>query len=367
MAWLETAWLRAVSGRGFGGLAARAVLSPASYLYGAGVMAYRALYDAHLFETVEPALPTVSVGALAVGGAGKTSIAAFLASELLKRGRRPAIVLRGYRRRTGGEGTVVASAGKGRQVSPEVCGDEAAMLADMCPEAVVVVNAKREVAIQDARRLGAEVAILDDGFEYFRLKRHHELVLINLLQFGPAMRMLPAGILRSPPRLLARASQVWFTYAGSVPAEVVDSARAWARKYAGRAPTVGVDYALASFRRVAGAEHELSVGARVAAFCGIGSPEGFRQTLMRSRVRLVEILAFPDHHWYTAADVSRLKKWARGLGVDAVVCTAKDAVRLPVAMWQENDLPLLVAEARTEVLWGHEAIEEVLNLCPSSL
>ena len=96
----ENQWLEYVhGGGGLGGAAARIALAPLGLLYGAGALAYRWSYEAGLRRRTEPALPLVSIGALSVGGAGKTSVAARLAREALAAGKRPAIVLRGYRRK----------------------------------------------------------------------------------------------------------------------------------------------------------------------------------------------------------------------------------------------------------------------------
>ncbi len=348
----ESRWLEWVhGGGGLEGAAARAALAPLGVLYGAGALAYRWSYELGLRRRTEPALPLVSVGALSVGGAGKTTVAARLAREALAAGKRPALVLRGYRREAD-HAVAVVSDGAGVKLDARHAGDEAVLLAQRCPAAVVVVGKRRERAIEKARDLGADIAILDDGFQYFRLRRDADHVLVSTLDFGPQNRVFPAGVLREPAAVLSRASTIWVTYARSVSDEVLEEAVAWCERHAPGVPRVLADYRVAGCRRLDdGAEVKVE-GAVVASFCGIGKPEGFQRSVESLGPRSVGMRAFPDHHWYDEADLRGVAEWARGLGADLVLTTAKDAVRVEAGLWPDDAPPLAVVEVEIEVLEG---------------
>ena len=355
----ETLWLQLVSGSGSAASLARAFLRPVSWAYGAVALAYRGLYEAGLRRAATPCLPLLSVGALSVGGAGKTTVTAYFARRALTRGLVPAIILRGYRRHSS-ENVTTVSDGTTLLVGPREGGDEAVLLAQLCPGAVVVVGKRREEAIGRAAAAGARVALLDDGFQYFRLRRNVDLVVLNALQWGPAMTVFPAGILREPPRMLARASQVWITHVAAVPPEIVAAIRAWAKAYAPSAPQVLCDYRVTACRLMAGGEVSLA-GATVAAFCGIGSPESFRRSLSSLGPRSLALRIFPDHHPYTPQEVADLAEWAAKTGAEVVVTTAKDAVRLGVEAWPEHAPPLAVLEVELQTVEGETFVEEAME------
>jgi tetraacyldisaccharide 4'-kinase len=354
----ESRWLEWVEGGGgLVGAAARLALGPLGVVYGAGALAYRRSYELGLRRRREAALPLVSVGALSVGGAGKTTVATYLAGQSLAQGKRPALVLRGYRRQ-GDDDVAVVSDGEAVKLDARRGGDEAVLLARRCPGAVVVVGKRREKAIERARDLGADMAILDDGFQYFRLRREEDHVLVSALQAGRKNRVFPAGVLREPPRVLSRATTIWVTYARSAGVEVVESVQHWCERYAPGVPQVLADYRVAACRRRSDGAPAEAKGAIVAAFCGIGSPEGFRRSVEDLEPRSAEMMIFPDHHWYDEGDLRALASWARGLGADLVLTTAKDAVRLEAGQWPGDAPPLAVVEVEIEILGGEAPVAE---------
>lgn len=355
---LEQFWLEAVSGGGLAGALARIPLRPVSWFYGAAAIAYRWLYESGCRRVLAAPLPLLSVGALSVGGAGKTTVTAYLARRAVERKRKPAIVLRGYRRQ-GANAVATVSNGRDLLVQPQEAGDEAVLLSSRCPGAVVVVGKRREAALAHAAELGAQVALLDDGFQYFRLRRDLDLVLLNALHWGSATRVFPAGVLREPPAVLSRASQIWVTNSGAVSEEALSALLRWARRFAPQAPQVLTDHRTVACRCFSGESVSLQ-GARLAAFCGIGSPESFRRSLQALGPRRLSLLTFPDHHWYSREDVSAVAAWAAKARAEIVVTTAKDAVRLDPAAWPESAPPLAVLEVELEILQGKEFVEEAI-------
>ena len=166
---------------------ARAVLAPASLLYRAATGARNAMYERGVLTISKPEIPVISVGNLAVGGTGKTPVAAWMASTLKARGGRPAIVRRGYG------------------------GDEPRVHELINPDVPVFVNADRAMGVREAASGGADVAVLDDAFQHRRVSRLEDVVLVSADQWREPIRLLPAGPWRELPSALSRASMVVIT------------------------------------------------------------------------------------------------------------------------------------------------------------
>jgi tetraacyldisaccharide 4'-kinase len=342
------------------GTVARALLRPLGWLYGTAALAYRRSYEVGLRRRASPPLPLLSVGALSVGGAGKTTLAAYVARRAIEAGRRPAIILRGYKR-LGRDEVLVVSGGADVLAGPAQAGDEAALLATSCPGAVVVVAKRREEALARAADLRADLALLDDGFQYFRLRRDLDLVVVNALQWGPSARVFPAGLLREPPAVLSRAAQIWITYAQSAPADDLAALRRCCRRWAPTLPQVLADHRVAGCRLLADRRDISLAGARALAFCGIGSPEGFRASLATQGLAALTLIPYPDHHWYSPADVTGLAARARAAEAEVLVTTTKDAVRLGNTPWPAGSPPLAVLEVDLEILEGQALAEEAIG------
>ena len=153
--------------------------------------------------------PVVSVGNLTLGGTGKTPFVEFLADGLVREGRRPAILSRGYGRSSGG--VVVVSRGQGALVDADEGGDEPVALARRLPGVPVVVARRRADAAPAAERLGADVFLLDDGYQHLALQRNVNLLLLDARDPFSGGRLMPFGRLREPLSALARADAFIFT------------------------------------------------------------------------------------------------------------------------------------------------------------
>lgn len=292
--------------------AGRAALWPLARAY-EGTMRVRAsLYAAGVLPSATPALPTIAVGNLTVGGTGKTPVAAWLAGQIAPHAR-PAIVLRGYG------------------------GDEIEVHRRLNPGAPVVANPDRAQGILAAKGMGAEVVVLDDAFQHRRVARHADIVVLSAEQLLRPRRMLPAGPWREPLTSLRRADLVIVTRKAADEQRAAGAAGI-ARRYAPDTPFASVHIApreLASVTDGETASLEELRGVSVLAIAGIGEPALFARQLEGLGAR-VTLAAYPDHHAFTDADVSALaRRAANGLAL----CTLKDAVKLagrwpgPSRMW----------------------------------
>jgi tetraacyldisaccharide 4'-kinase len=295
----------------------RGLLNTREWLYARGVLRSRAL-----------ACPVVSVGNLTVGGTGKTPAVEMAIRTLIEQGHAPAVVSRGYGRRTTGI-QIVADAASIR-LDAEDAGDEPFLLARRLPGVPVVVGSNRYEAGRTAiERFGVTAIVLDDGLQHRTLVKDLEIVMARASDPWGNGRLLPRGPLREPVSGLARAHLVVVTGAAS-PAEAPDVLEAVAR-YAPSVPVLSAQHAptecwdAATMRPV---PIESLAGVRLLAFAGIAAPAGFRRTLQDTGAAVTDLVAFLDHHWYTRDDLAALDRHAAGLDVQALVTTEKDWVRL---------------------------------------
>jgi tetraacyldisaccharide 4'-kinase len=312
-----------------------ALLVPAG-AYQASVALRNGAYDLGLLRARPLGLPAIGVGNIAVGGVGKTPLAAHLARELARRGVRPGILLRGY----GG-------------------GDETAELAGSVPEAVVEADPDRRRGAARAAARGAEALVLDDCLQRRDIRVDALLGVVAAETAGQRRWRLPAGPWREGLGALGRCEGVIVTYR-TIGAEAAAALahRLAARTRSGVATAVGLE--LARFvPLLGGAEPSVGwlAGREVVAVCGIGAPELFRAQL-EALGAAVRLLAFGDHHAYRPADVAAARALAGPSGV--VVTTAKDAGKLR-RLWSAEAPRCLVAELEVRVTNGEADLARVLD------
>jgi tetraacyldisaccharide 4'-kinase len=255
---------------------------------------------------------------------------------------------------------IVVSDGQRIRVPVVTSGDEPRMLAEALPGVPVLIGPRRVASgARAVDEFGAEVCVLDDAFQYWRLHKDLEIVLVDAacpLGFG---YLLPRGLLREPPGALGRADVVLLMNGYRLPPERREPLRAQLARLAPRAlllegrhrPTELRDLFTGETRPLAWLD-----GRRVIALSSLGSPEGFEQTLSEVGAGTVEPRRFPDHHRYTTQEaISSCEIGGPGSEAlhpaEAVVTTAKDAPKLREALGTEAvtgpltpSVPVLVLE-----------------------
>jgi tetraacyldisaccharide 4'-kinase len=314
------------------------LLAPLGTLYGAAAAVRAAAYRRGWLARARLGGPVISVGNLSVGGSGKTPVVALIAA-MLRDARRPVAVLsRGYGGSFAGECLVVGD-GEGVHAGPEQAGDEPVMLARALPGVIVAVGRRRErVGRAVEARFGPRVHVLDDGFQHLRLRRDLDVVCASARDLVD--RPLPAGRLRESPSALARADLILLEAEGAALEAEGAALAAVSDAHAG--------HVLRLRRRVLGFfgldGSERPAPARPFLLSGIARPERFHDDVTPRVEHVAGRATFADHHAYTAADVTAVESQARAAGADAIVTTAKDAVRLP-----PTSLPTLVLRIAAEV------------------
>ncbi|HEX6939614.1 MAG TPA: tetraacyldisaccharide 4'-kinase [Longimicrobiales bacterium] len=324
---VERLW-RGEAGRA--GVLLDVALVPLELAYRAAAGIFHAAYEVGLKRAVRLPVPVASVGNVAVGGAGKTPVTRWVVDELRRRGARPAVLHGGY--------------------AP----DEPALHRSWYPGVPVIEGRDRVAGGARAVDAGADVVVLDDGFQHRRLARNLDLVLVAAEDWTPQPRLLPRGPWREPPRALARADVVAVTRRTAT-AEAAEEVAAALRRFAPKADAVRFHLRAIGWRAAAGGAAGPGPRGEVVAVAGIARPRDFVANAEAAGVEVGEALVFRDHHAYTDEDARRIRAAARGR---PVVTTAKDAVKLaPLA----PELDLWILEQRAIVEAGADALARRLD------
>ena len=340
----EANYLRIVRGetRGPGAAAVRLALSAASTPYRAAVAVRNLAFDRGWKATHSAAVPVVSIGNLTLGGTGKTPMVEWVARWLRARSLRVAILSRGYGHQGG-------------------LNDEGRVLEENLPDVPHLQGADRVALARTAiEELESQVLVLDDGFQHRRLRRDLDIVLLDALEPFGLGRIFPRGLLREPIGSLKRANVVVLSRADLVGPSRRAEIQAEAERRAGPLRWVEARHAPTLVVAADGTVEPLDrlTGLRVAAFCGIGNPEGVRRTLEALGASVAGFRAFRDHHAYSGTDVAELGRWAGSLGADLLLTTQKDSVKLRVPSL--GPMPLRALRIGLEIMDGERTLDDAL-------
>jgi tetraacyldisaccharide 4'-kinase len=351
------------------------VLGGFAKVYEQAVQLRLGLYRRRIFRPQELGCPVVSVGNLTVGGTGKTPVAEMLARELQSRGRRVAILSRGYKsvprpfsQRLRNKlfkhldlfPPRIVSDGKDVLLDSRRAGDEPHMLAKNLPGVCVLVDKDRvKSGLHALRHFDSDVLLLDDGLQYQRLRHRIDVVLVDSQAPFGNEHLLPRGTLREPPANLRRASYIVVTKSGPKPDEAL---LARLRKLNRTAAIIECNHAPRHWQDLRTGEKlplDHLKGRHVGAMSGIARPESFEEGV-RQLGAMVEISkAFADHHRFTKKEILRFLEWCDRRSLDALVTTEKDAVRFPEI--DNPPVPMLFLRVEIEILRGREHWDELLG------
>ncbi len=330
----------------FGKRMLRMLLGAVSVVYAGGVAIRNLCYDKRWLKSRAAKVPVISIGNLTTGGTGKTPLVVWLCEILRTSDRKCAVLTRGYKSE------------KGKLT------DEPAILAKSCPDAHIAVNSDRcQGAEKAVSQFGANVLVMDDGFQHRRLKRDLDIVAVDATcPFGYG-RMLPAGLLREPVKALKRAQAVVITRYDQVAdggiekleeAIKVISPDITIAKAAHRHP-----YAKAIKGAVFTIE-ELKAQS-IFVFCGIGNPAAFMNRLDEYGLDIVGSRVYNDHHDYTEQDLTDIYEEARYLEADMVLSTQKDWVKTTLLSQNDDNIVFAYLALELEFLDGEDKIKNLVN------
>jgi len=327
------------------------------------------LYGIGLVRRFPLGVQVISIGNVTAGGTGKTPVTEIFARTLAAEGRKVAILSRGYRRKEAPwwqrmftqviDPPLVVSDGKHVLLDAATGGDEPYMLASNLPGVAVVVDRNRVKAGRYAvKRLGCNTIILDDGFQYQKLKHSIEVVLVDSTNpFGNG-NMLPRGILREPARNLKRADIIFLTKCRGDVSKVKDEIR----RYNKSADIVECNHTPRVLKDVwSREEYPLSwlAGKTLCTLSGIASPKGFENSLRHLGAKVVWCERYADHHRYDSSEVLYALNRTADMGADALVTTEKDAVRFP--RFETSPVKCLYLRIAIEILAGGDNFTQIIN------
>src|SRR5215475_10015708 len=354
------------------------VLHALSRAYGAIIKARRFLYNVRILRDSTLGVQVIAVGNLTVGGTGKTPVVEKFASALRDQGRSVAILSRGYRSKPQPlhklfinkillrEDTTpprVVSDGKSLLLDSEMAGDEPYMLASNLKDVIVLVDKDRVKSGRYAiEKYGCDTLLLDDGFQYWKLKgRRHDVVLVDRQSPFGNERLLPRGTLREPPSHLARAQWIFITKSDGKTEEL-------RRRIAEINPGAGIIECIHqplyledvfTGNRIG---LEFFKGRKVSALSGIAQPESFEESLVQQGAELVYSRKFADHHRFTQLEVIKVINRSKKKLAEAIITTQKDAVRFPKI--DRRDLPIYFMRVEIKILSGAEDFQDcVRKIC----
>jgi len=355
----------------------RTILFGCSKLFQVAIKTRRFLYNVRILRDSTLGVQVIAIGNLTVGGTGKTPVVEKFARELRDQGRNVAILSRGYRSkgrpfhvwlsnkllfRDDTTPPRVVSDGKNLLLDSEMAGDEPYMLASNLKDVVVLVDKDRVKSGRYAiERFGCDTLLLDDGFQYWKLRgRRQDIVLIDRQQPFGNERLLPRGTLREPPSHLARASTIFITKSDGNTAEL-------RQRIAEHNPSAGIieciHHPLYLEDVFTGQRLELSAlkGVKVASFSGIAQPESFEQSLVKLGAELVYAKRFADHHRFTQQEVLNAINRSKKRQAETIITTQKDAVRFPKL--DRRDLPIYFMRVEIKILSGakdfHDCVRKI--------
>lgn len=300
--------------------------APASSLYARILESRARRYATGRAPSHRLSQPVVSVGNVTLGGTGKTPFVEFLARRFRFEGKRPAILSRGYRRTS--RGVVLVSTGEGPRVGADEAGDEPVELARRLPGVIVVVARHRLEAARVAEQLGADLFLLDDGYQHLTIQRDVDLLLLDARDPFGAGQFPPWGRLREPLSALTRADAFVFTRIGrGLP---LSEAFRTVNRWNPNAPIFTAPIRPIGIWDDMGSPLDASTLAarRFVAVSGLAQPRSFAASLSELDLTAEETIAFPDHHRYRDRDLARIRRAADRTGSFWILTTEKDAVKL---------------------------------------
>ena len=267
------------------------------------------MYDKKIFKSYKSNIPVISVGNITSGGTGKTPFVIFLVKHFKGLGLNPLVISRGYKRKTRGQ---IVFNSKSEKTLQDV-GDEPFLISLVCPETDIVINKNRKEAIQWAEKSQKkyDVIVLDDAFQHRSVCRDFNILLINNNQ--NLSDCLPKGQLREPIKNIKRADCVVLTKSSSLtntPSIITNS-------------NIPIFKSRESFS-VSDSNYTCGV-----AFCGIGDPDSFMETLTNLSINVLESIHFKDHQQYDRRTINKLKSLLNRNNQTVFYTTQKDWVKLP--------------------------------------
>jgi tetraacyldisaccharide 4'-kinase len=319
----------------------------------------------------------VSIGNLTCGGTGKTPVVEVFARTLSQKGRKVAVLSRGYRSkdRSFVEKMKEKFSSKRKEVPPRVvsdgknlllnssmAGDEPYMLASNLKNAIVLVDKDRvKSGLYAISEFEADTLILDDGFQYLDLKPRLNIVLVDSTLPFSNHHILPRGLLREPIKNIRRADYIFLTKSNG--GNHLRHLKDFLRKHNRRAEFIECCHKPKYLEDVFTKDARLSLthlkGKKIAALSGIACPESFEEFLGNLGGDIVYKERFADHHRFRQQEIIDFINRSKKANAEFIVTTEKDAVRMP--RLDRRDIPVYFMRVEIDIISGKESFDQCIS------
>lgn len=349
------------------------VLYGLSRIYGGFQKLRDDCYRLNLIASRKLPCRVISIGNITVGGTGKTPMTIFMAERLRQFGYRVVVIGRGYKGTARKTGTIVSD-GQSVCADPETVGDEPYLLACRLKGIPVMVGRNRfSVGQMAVDRFQPQVVVLDDGFQHIQLARDVDLVLLDYHSPFGNRHLLPRGTLREPQSALKRSDALVWTRRPHASRPQSRSPEHPLNDTSPQTPVFSTSHVPCLYQVPRDWRASPAVPSpfdfpdaprpvsrhRVVAFSGIARNDDFRQTLATLGFNVAHFAQFPDHHWYTDADLAAIEQAAEQFSAQCLVTTDKDYVR--IAHRKTWPLELVVVGVRISFGEDEQRFEAFLN------
>ena len=272
------------------------------------------LYDLEIFKARKVDAKVVSIGNIALGGTGKTPTTIAIANFLEKKGYAVGIVTRGHGRENISNSFLLKNHGW------KECGDEVILLKNNTSSNThIFVSLDKIYAAEQLSNMGCDIILLDDGFQHRRIHRDIDIVLLGPENQNKKRQLIyPYGLLREPYCYLRRADITISTKSNLIKSTNIRSDYALSLEIKKEVISSG------SIKNI----HDLENKSGVISVCSIGDPESFSKTLSNINIDVNKKLVFPDHWPFSLSDIKKINRLALKEGLEHIVCTEKDFVKL---------------------------------------
>ena len=347
----EQSYRNLISGQRHGGIPGllRFLLGIAAIGYSLAVRYCNFMYSRGWLKAHRVDAVVICVGNITVGGTGKTPLVVWLGRHILQNFQFRisnfgcAILTRGYK-------AAQKSISKAQNYT-----DEVAIYAESCAGTKVIVNPDRVAGAAEAiREFDAQVFIMDDGFQHRAMARDLDIVAIDATEPFGYGKMLPAGLLREPVSSLKRAGAVVITRCDQIDGAELNELE---KKLRAINPDMVIARSIhAALYTKSTNNEEVGIeqlkGKKIFAFCGIGNPDAFLNTIKNLGAELAGSKIYDDHYHYTDACLTEISEQAVELGADLILTTQKDWTKVisnPEFQMSESKSPLPFAYLAIEI------------------
>lgn len=325
----------------FGYRLLRSILFIFSFFYLIAVALRNLLFDFSVFKRTKVDAAVVSVGNITTGGTGKTPLVAWLCNYFCEKNISTAVLTRGYKLRSSD------------------LADEPVMLAKACPKAQIIINPDRvEGAKRALTKYDAKFLIMDDGFQHRKLARDVDIVAIDATNPFGGNRLLPAGFLREPLGSLKRADAVVITRINQTQPEKIEEIKKRVSRINPKIVFAAAIHKPICARLIKDKQIALDelAGKRLYAFCGIGNPGAFFQTLSELALNIVGKRVYNDHHRYNESDIVEICQDCRYKQAEMIITTQKDWIKAALLCIEKFDIPIAYLAVELEFIDGQQDI-----------